>query len=141
MCTPESSIKLEQGWGGKTTSFPNNAQGFLYAHMPADEPWQVRLRLTSSDSAQSFQSGSDLLLSDHHTPWCLPLNRGNKICAALWKLLVKDGVSEDLVSPEMLRSVQMNALTEWTTGRAPGSANASEKFKPQYLPNCTLRTT
>ncbi|KAF7975775.1 hypothetical protein HWV62_8585 [Athelia sp. TMB] len=91
--------------------------------MSEDEPWQVRLRLTDSDSVQSFESGSDLLLSDH-TPWHLPLQTDAKYCAALWKLLMRDGVSEKPTHvglPRSKRNTQTPISEQEDVGEIPAN--------------------
>ncbi|KZP22827.1 hypothetical protein FIBSPDRAFT_930975 [Athelia psychrophila] len=78
--------------------FPENSSGFLYLSSPADVPqsaWQIRFRVTDSNSLQSFKSGADLLRPDQK-PWhILARSLGSKDHAALWELLLQDGLVDD----------------------------------------------
>ena len=55
----------------KRLPYPPDTKAFLYCSMSPEKPrisGELRLRVTSSDDAASFESGSDLLQLDDQ-PW------------------------------------------------------------------------
>ncbi|KZP27548.1 hypothetical protein FIBSPDRAFT_928066 [Athelia psychrophila] len=82
-------------------AFPAGSRGFVYL-ANADEPhssWQIRFRVTGSDSPEGFESGTDILLPNQR-PWSVALRAlGERQIAALWEVLVRDGsVGDTLVN-------------------------------------------
>ena len=54
-------------WNGIYPAYPANTKGFLYYSIPPEKPriaGELRFRVTSTQDAASFESGSDLLLPD-----------------------------------------------------------------------------
>ncbi|KAF7971155.1 hypothetical protein HWV62_21972 [Athelia sp. TMB] len=89
--------------------FPDAAHGFLYFHAPAEDPkaaWQIRFRVTDSDSPESFRSGSDLRYPNGTTWFITPswLSEGSKNVCALRKVLIHDGYFDSLATKEVRRS-------------------------------------
>ncbi|KZP04136.1 hypothetical protein FIBSPDRAFT_1054883 [Athelia psychrophila] len=78
-------------------AFPAGSRGFLYLSQ-VDElqpSWQIRFRVTDSNSPEAFESGTDLLLPDQR-PWSVALRAlGEVQLAALQKVLARDGLVGD----------------------------------------------
>ena len=73
-------------------AYPPHTKAFLYYFMSPDKPriaGELRLRVTSSDDAASFESGSDLLRQDGR-PWRHPLYSVSKLCPLLYEKLKED---------------------------------------------------
>ncbi|KZP33913.1 hypothetical protein FIBSPDRAFT_943014 [Athelia psychrophila] len=96
--TPDSTFKLGYRKLSKSIPSPQGSSGFLYLSSAADKPqstWEIRFRVTDSNAPQSFQSGADLLRPDNK-PWSIQLRAlGSKQYAALWELLLRDGLVDD----------------------------------------------
>jgi hypothetical protein len=80
-------------------SYPQNTKAFLYYFTPPEKPriaGQLRLRVASSDDPASFDSGSDLLISNGQ-PWLRRLCTVSKHYISLYqKLREEQLVSDDL---------------------------------------------
>ncbi|KZP27441.1 hypothetical protein FIBSPDRAFT_315985 [Athelia psychrophila] len=99
--TPDSTFELgymQLNLNKELIPFPENSSGFLYLSALADKPqsaWEIRFRVTHSNAPQSFKSGVDLIRPDQK-PWHIPLRSlGSKVHAALWELLLRDGLVDD----------------------------------------------
>jgi hypothetical protein len=79
--------------------FPPDTKAFLYYSMSPEKPrigGGLRLRVTTSDDPESFESGSDLLRKDG-LPWSRPLYALSKQFFPLYEKLREDQlVSDDL---------------------------------------------
>jgi hypothetical protein len=79
--------------------YPPDTTGFLYYSTSPEKPriaGELRLRVTSSDDAASFDSGSDLLLNNGR-PWMRPLYALSKFYPILYgKLREEQLVQDDL---------------------------------------------
>ena len=79
--------------------FPPDTKAFLYYWMSPEKPriaGEIRLRVTSSDDAASFESGSDLLRTNGR-PWSRPLPFLPKHNFPLYEKLREEGfVSDEL---------------------------------------------
>lgn len=80
----------------------------------------MRFRVTSSDSSEGFNAGTDILLPNQG-PWIMALKTlGEKQFAAVWEVLLRDGsLSDALVSldvnpicPSINRYIQPPARLE-----------------------------
>ena len=84
---------------GLYPSYPPNTKAFLYYFIASGKPriaGELRLRVASSDDSASFESGSDLLLTDGR-PWARPLHNISKYHLPLYEKLREDGfISDDL---------------------------------------------
>ena len=79
--------------------YPPNTKAFLYYSTLPEKPriaGELRLRVISSDGPQaaSFESGSDLLLTNGQ-PWFRPLYTLSKRYLSLYKKLSEDGLVPD----------------------------------------------
>lgn len=86
---PKSSRRIH-------TPFPYPTRGFLYMLLPENESqpkWQIRFRITSSDSPESFASGTDLLRPTRKL-WSVQ-KLGQKTLSSLRELLGQDGMMSD----------------------------------------------
>ena len=84
--------------GRPAFAYPPDTKAFLYYSIPQGRPriaGELRLRVTSSDDAASFESGSDLLLSDGQQPWSRSLYFLSKYCFPLYKKLREDQLVPD----------------------------------------------
>lgn len=76
----------------KLLPFPSDSRGFLYlsnAHKPQSS-WQIRFRVTNSDSIERFESGNDLLLPSQR-PWAMtPRVLGKGKSTPMRELLLED---------------------------------------------------
>ncbi|KZP27523.1 hypothetical protein FIBSPDRAFT_1040078 [Athelia psychrophila] len=82
---------------GLRVLFPAGCRGFLYLSNAdeAQSSWQIRFRVTDSDSPESFESGTDLLRPDQK-PWSVTLKSlGETKSVVLQELLLKDGLISD----------------------------------------------
>jgi hypothetical protein len=79
--------------------YPPDTKAFLYYYMSHEKPriaGELRLRVTSSDDAASFESGSDLLRLNGR-PWSRPLCSLPKLYSPLYEKLREEGfVPDDL---------------------------------------------
>jgi hypothetical protein len=79
--------------------YPPDMKAFLYFYIWPEKPriaGELRLRVTSSDDAASFESGSDLL-GIHGQPWSRPLCILPKYNPPLYEKLREEGfIPEDL---------------------------------------------
>ena len=102
---PEQSIPLRSPclYYGKMTGFghvtyPPDTKAFLYYSIPHGKPriaGELRLRVASSDDLTSFESGSDLLLTNGRT-WMHPLcTLPNRYLLPLYKKLREDQLIPD----------------------------------------------
>lgn len=74
---------------GNMIPFPDAPRGFIYRHAPSDQPassWRVRFRVTSNNSSQSFEPGSDLLLPSGK-PWIVQWRNPGKKRSALREMM------------------------------------------------------
>jgi hypothetical protein len=106
------------------SSYPPGIKAFLYYFMPPEKPRiaaEIRFRITSSDDPASFESGSDLLISNGQ-PWSRPLYMLSKCYIRLYDNLREDGlVPDDLdaalstlpsISPSYRRSQLLSTLND-----------------------------
>ncbi|KZP06917.1 hypothetical protein FIBSPDRAFT_297373 [Athelia psychrophila] len=97
----------------KRLAFPADSRGFLYLSN-AEEPqsaWQMRFRVTNSDSPEGFDSGTDLLLPNQE-PWIMALKTlGRKQLAAVWEVLVKDTSLSDALPTFRPRALKQSIQT------------------------------
>jgi hypothetical protein len=82
-------------------SYPQDTNAFLYYYMSPEKPrigGELRLRLTSSDDPASFESGSDLLLTNlNGRPWSRPLYHLQRYYSPLYEKLREERfVPDDL---------------------------------------------
>ena len=85
-----------------TWSYPPDTKAFLYYFTSPEKPriaGELRLRVTSSDDPASFESGSDLLLTNGQ-PWLRPLFSLPRYYSPLYEL-----VREDRLVPDDLDAV------------------------------------
>ncbi|TRM58854.1 hypothetical protein BD626DRAFT_176412 [Schizophyllum amplum] len=82
----------------KRTSFPKDTRGFLYFD---NHSLSVRFRVVVGD-AMDFESGSDLLLPDKRTPWCIPFRP--IVSRAGYKPIRAQLLQEKLVTERQLQS-------------------------------------
>ena len=78
----------------KRLPFPPDTKAFLYYYMSPEKPriaGELRFRLASSDDAASFESGSDLLLTNGQ-PWSRPLYILPKSYFPLYEMLREEGL-------------------------------------------------
>jgi hypothetical protein len=79
--------------------YPPDTKAFLYYHISPEKTrlaGELRLRVTSSDDAASFESGSDLL-GTNGQPWSRPLSSLPKYYFPLYENLREEGfVPDDL---------------------------------------------
>ena len=100
-----STLKSPRIYCGKLSykhrTFPPDTKAFLYYSIPPEKPriaGELRLRVASSDNLASFESGSDLLLSDGRA-WTRRLVTLSKDDLRLYEKLKEDGfISDDLHS-------------------------------------------
>ena len=77
--------------------YPPDMKAFLYFYASPEKPriaGELRLRITSSDDAASFERGSDLLLSNGQ-PWSRPLFVLPRYYIPLYEKLREDGLVPD----------------------------------------------
>ena len=85
----------------KKVAFPPDTKAFLYYSTSPEKPriaGELRLRVTSSNDPASFESGSDLMLTDGQ-PWSRPLYSLSKHYIPLYEKLKEDRLlPDDLVT-------------------------------------------
>jgi hypothetical protein len=82
---------------GMRSLYPSDTKAFLYYSTSPEKPriaGELRLRVTSSDDAASFDSGSDLLLQNGR-PWMRPLYTLSKFYPILYGKLREDQLVQD----------------------------------------------
>jgi hypothetical protein len=80
-----------------STPYPPDTKAFLYYSIPPEKPriaGELRLRVASNDDSVSFESGSDLLLTNG-LPWTRPLYVLSKHYIPLYAKLREEGIIPD----------------------------------------------
>ena len=88
--------------------YPPDTEAFLYYWMSPEKPriaGEIRLRVTSSDDAASFESGSDLLRINGR-PWSRPLPFLLKYYFPLYEKLREEGFVSDELDKVLSSSTQ-----------------------------------
>ncbi|KZP33899.1 hypothetical protein FIBSPDRAFT_990221 [Athelia psychrophila] len=127
------------------TPFPENSSGFLYLSSTADKAqsaWEVRFRVTDSNSPPSFKSGADLLRPDHK-PWHIPVRLlGSKKYAALWELLLQGGLVDDALPSKLKQAIQtLNPSRLQSSDHLNLSGSARILIPTQESPFCVAYTS
>ncbi|TRM58865.1 hypothetical protein BD626DRAFT_509861 [Schizophyllum amplum] len=93
---PQGRVRLAYT-GDQRTKFPENTRGFLYFDTAS---LSVRFRVV--DDAMEFAQGSDLLLPDERTPWCISFHR--LACWATYTSICKQLLLDNLITERQIQA-------------------------------------